>query len=157
MAQAIFHAVTLGLLATGLAPAPEGILAPQGPPPKGAVAKVVGDSLEITESLVEYRQEARTEQVLVNGQLVARMVNVTVPVYKLIKKAVPLTAVQGHGTDGRPIDPKRLRELLASEHAVLVSADGRPLDAFYRNMLKDGTLILVIGPAIAPAPPPPLR
>jgi hypothetical protein len=66
--------------------------------------------------------------------------------------------VQAHGTDGKPIDAKRLRERLVNGTAVLVSADGRPVDSFYLRLLKDGTVILVIGektdaPVTAPTVP----
>jgi hypothetical protein len=81
----------------------------------------------------------------VGGQAVTRTIEVAVPTVTVMKKVVPLASVQAHGTDGKPIDAKRLRELLVSGTAVLVSADGQPVDPFYLRLLKDGTVILVIG------------
>jgi RNA polymerase sigma factor (sigma-70 family) len=78
-----------------------------------------------------------------------------------------LKDIKAFRSDGKPIEPKRLRHLLEKETAVLVSRDGNPVDPFYLQVIKEGTVVLVVsrGPStppnqqpIAPSPeraPPP--
>lgn len=65
--------------------------------------------------------------------------------------------------DGKPVPADKLPELLASDTNVLVSSDGNMVDSFFLQLVREGTLILVLpqpAPAIAmpaPAPAPSVR
>jgi hypothetical protein len=72
-----------------------------------------------------------------------------------------LKDVKAFSVDGKPIERKKLRGLLKKETAVLVSADGKEIDPFYLQMIKEGTIILLVQPVIHPPavaePPPPVE
>jgi hypothetical protein len=62
--------------------------------------------------------------------------------------------VEAFGTDGKPIEAKALLERLRTPVAVLVSSDGRLVPSFYLQVIKEGTLILVLPESKSPPPPP---
>ena len=64
----------------------------------------------------------------------------------------PAADVEAFGTDGRRIPLKALAQLLRDERPVLLSANGRKVDPFYLQLIKEGTVILVLP---MPVPPPP--
>jgi hypothetical protein len=53
------------------------------------------------------------------------------------------TAVPAYDTAGKRIDAKQLAQLLEKETPVLVSADGKIVDPFHLQVVKEGTVILV--------------
>ena len=63
-----------------------------------------------------------------------------------------LNDVKAFLSDGKPIEVNKLRHLLQKETAVLVSRDGKPVDPFYLQVIKEGTVILVVPPVLAPPP-----
>jgi hypothetical protein len=65
----------------------------------------------------------------------------------------PAADVEAFGMDGRRIPLKNLANLLRDERPVLLSANGRKVDPFYLQLIKEGTVILVL----PPLKPPPLR
>jgi RNA polymerase sigma factor (sigma-70 family) len=80
-----------------------------------------------------------------------------VTTYELImgeqEKEFELSQVQVVGTNGKPLTPEMVRALLEKERPVLVSADGKPVDPFYLQVIKENTPILVL-PEEAPVVPP---
>src|SRR5262249_26565639 len=58
-----------------------------------------------------------------------------------------LNAVQAFDTKGKRIESKKLLDLLKKKTTVLVSADGRPVDPFYLQLVKDSTVVLILQPA----------
>jgi hypothetical protein len=117
-----------------------------------------------------------------NGTLFVRMLTTTYfPVSSYVEqdgKQVPRTSyqvetkegllrfdpdeVQAFGTDGKRLDRKAILARLSKEEVpVLVSSDGREVDPFHLQLIKEGTVILVLpvedlqlppGPAPAVAP-----
>jgi hypothetical protein len=71
--------------------------------------------------------------------------------------------VEAFGTDGRRIPLRTLAKLLHDERPVLLSPDGQKVDPFYLQLMKEGTVILVLpapelsAPRQAPAPALPIR
>jgi hypothetical protein len=61
-------------------------------------------------------------------------------------------AVQAFTCDGQEVAVADLAARLAEEVAVLASADGRPIDKGYLNLVKDDTLVLTV-PVEQPPPP----
>jgi hypothetical protein len=55
--------------------------------------------------------------------------------------------------NGQVVDAARLRRALREEVAVLVSADGAPVDPFHLRVVKEGTLLLLLPPAPVSRPP----
>src|SRR5262245_39555184 len=45
--------------------------------------------------------------------------------------------------DGKPVDPKTLRDRLGKETAALVATDNQPVDPIHLRLIKDGTLVFV--------------
>jgi RNA polymerase sigma factor (sigma-70 family) len=76
---------------------------------------------------------------------------VYVPVVQLVTRSLDPAETPVYGMDGRRIDPKRLPELLRKETPVLVSQDGKMVDPFHLQLVKEGSLIVV--PPLRPAPP----
>jgi hypothetical protein len=74
-----------------------------------------------------------------------------------------LKEVKAFSTDGRPIDNQKLPELLQKETPVLVSATGMQVHPFHLQLVKEGTIILIVplkpyrkevsGPLSAPPAP----
>jgi RNA polymerase sigma factor (sigma-70 family) len=63
--------------------------------------------------------------------------------------------VSAYDLEGRPIDRKKLTELLPKETVVLAATDGRKPDPFYLQLIKPGTIVLV--PPLPPGPAPPAQ
>jgi RNA polymerase sigma factor (sigma-70 family) len=81
---------------------------------------------------------------------------------QVISKVFKLDELHAYGSDGKEIAGRALLDQFGKEaKSVLVSTDGRKVDAFYLNMLKSDTLILVLPLPRAPisevAPPPVAR
>jgi hypothetical protein len=161
MMQPLLAALTAVTLAAALrpddAPSP-----PQGPPPKGAVARTASRAIELTEPVSEIVAVERRRVVQVDGRFVTEAYRENVVVYRQVVRRIEAKDVRAFGTDGKEIEAARLAELLQAGLPVLVSADGRPVDPFYLRLLKEGTVILVVGepaprgaepPVPVPAPP----
>jgi len=109
---------------------------------------VEGDSLTLPGparevSVVE--QVPVTKVVVVNGvqRTVTEYVNVTRSVMRAAN--VKLKDVMVYDLDGLRVDPEKLPELLKKPRPVVVSSDGKVSKAV-RDILKDGTLIVVVTP-----------
>jgi RNA polymerase sigma factor (sigma-70 family) len=69
-----------------------------------------------------------------------------------------LSAVSVYDTAGKLVAARKVIELLKGETPVLVATDGKPVDPFYLNLVKEGTLIFVVPGGISlrePMPVPP--
>jgi hypothetical protein len=51
--------------------------------------------------------------------------------------------VEAYSVDGKAISAETLATLLAKERTVLVAMDGKKVNAFYLQLYKEGTIILV--------------
>lgn len=73
---------------------------------------------------------------------------------------IDMKHVHGYGIDGKRIEVKSIAERLKREIPVLVSMDGKPVDPFYLQLIKEGALVLVLyerdGKQLKPAPAAPL-
>jgi hypothetical protein len=144
MAARLLSLGLLTLLAGGLR-ADDPPRLPSGSQPVQVVAGVdKAGNLLVWRTTTELVPEQRTQRVERDGKVEQRTVVVYVPVTRQTKRSFPSKDVQAFGTDGKPIEPKKLAELLQKPAAVLVSADGRPVDPFYLQIIKEGTVVLVI-------------
>jgi hypothetical protein len=120
-----------------------------GPMPVTAMA-AVGEKGRIRVQMPVPTYEPRTSYVLEEGGKVARPVTSFAVVLRLQWREYPAAQVEAYEAHGRPISGKKLAELLAKEVPVLVSADGQKVDAFHLQVIKRGTLVLVVPHPVAP-------
>jgi hypothetical protein len=105
----------------------------------------------------------RTAYVLEEGGKVARPVTSYALEMRFQWQDYAAAEVQAYQAFEGPVGRKKLAELLARETPVLVSADGKKVDPFHMQVIKRGTLVLVVSQPVAapPAvtetlPPPPM-
>src|SRR5262245_1524569 len=111
--------------------------------PRMQVVVAEGDKLMLDEQVVVTRAVPRTEERVINGQKVTVTVLMSVPEYVTKRSAVKLKDVSVHDLAGAKIDPDRVPEMLKKPTAVIVSPTGE-IDKKFRDILKDGTLIVVL-------------
>jgi hypothetical protein len=118
------------------------------------VAAVEGDNLVLEEVVAITRNVSQQQEVTVNGRTERR--NVIVPVMEQVKrKAVhSLKDVAVYDLDGQKVAAEKLADLFKKPRAVVVSATAK-FDKVYRDVLKDGTLIVVPPELKLPLPPGP--
>jgi RNA polymerase sigma factor (sigma-70 family) len=139
---------------------------PKSPGPQTAVAFVDGDSLRVGRTV--HLTEPRTEYVArkVDNKTFYQQVTSYRSTFRHQYLAYAAKAVKAFETDGKPIATKALRERLKNKTVVLI-ADEEKVDPFYLQLIKPGTIILVLPlvgePEIQPPPatpdlePPPVR
>ena len=152
----------LGLSLAFAAPAPEPPDLPKGPAPKVMVLNVDKDGrpyLQASVSTTKMVPETYTR--VINGVAVTQVRQVPFTVTEQRQIFLDDEGVTVYGPDGKRLDPKKLSKQ-AGPAPVLVSADGKEVDPFYRLLARPGTLIIVstalagARPAeVFPAPKPP--
>lgn len=154
--------LALALTWTAAAPVPvvERVAPPKGPPPAHAIAVFKDGKLRVQRTTLVpvtwYEQQTRT--VVRDGRPITQKIVVPVTRNQVQQQIKWVDRPKAYDTAGKEIDALRLAELLKRETAVLISGDGKPLDPFYLDTIKDGTLILVVdrvGPLagdVLPAP-----
>jgi hypothetical protein len=152
MITTLLSILTSGALAAPVPEQPEA--GPKGPPPVVMTVKVGPDGLPFIERMVtEYVPEERVEKVQVGNDTVERKVTVRVPVLRQFRLALDSREVQVFTPDGKRVDPRDVRSLVKKTMPVLVSTDGKPVDPFYLQLVKENTLI-VVSPQLLNAPEP---
>jgi len=123
---------------------------PVAPPPLQAVASAVKDA-----SVVKGGKEVKTDVLLLTVRSDHKDDNPPPTIEQEGAKTYAntkttyhdLNDVQAFDTKGKRIEAKKLPDLLKKKTAVLVSADGQPVDPFYLQLVKDGTVVLILQPA----------
>jgi hypothetical protein len=129
------------LALTFAAPVPDVVPLPTTSPPVQCLVSLEGEGrIVLVNSVIEYRKETLTREV--GGKLVSE--NVLVPVVTFRTQKYALKDVQVFDTQGKPVDEKKLPELLRERTPALVSADGKKVDPLHLRIVKDGTLVLVV-------------
>jgi hypothetical protein len=145
MAARILSLLSVALLAGSLR-ADDSPRLPNGPQPLQVLAGMdkAGNVL-LWQTSVKLVPEQRTQRIdRGGGKVEERTYVVQVPVTRQVQRRFPSKDVEAFGTDAKKVDAKKLAELLDKKTVVLVSADGRPVDPFYLQIIKEGTVILVI-------------
>jgi hypothetical protein len=135
---------------------------PKGPAPKLMVALVDDQGRPILlKEVVEMVAVQRKVTVQVNNRNEERTVTEHVPV----QRTVPFDLGKARIFDatGKALEPKEAGKRIKGATAVLVSADGKPVDPFYLRLARPETLVVVspeltralVPPAALPVPPPP--
>jgi RNA polymerase sigma factor (sigma-70 family) len=115
---------------------------------------VLGKEGRIVVRWPEHYYEPRERAGQINPTGDYRVVTIYEQVNTYASRSVEAREVRAYGTDGQPIEPKALEERLRKPTPVLVAQDGRPVSAFYLQVIKEGTVILVVPPALKVPPPP---
>jgi hypothetical protein len=138
------------VLLAALAPSAPGPGAPGGAPPAQAVAVIDGEAkLRITQASMPcgYGYGPSTRDVTWTEKRGADTVQVTAKVkvtsVVLVTSELPAKMVEAYTVDGVSIPYDKLAEMLAKEHTVLVSIDGKKVDPFLLQLYKEGTIVLV--------------
>lgn len=140
----LLYPLVLATLGAG-APGEEAVKPPSGPQPNAVVARMAGDSNIAIQEVVQVPVfEERREKVNQGG--VEREVTTRRMYYQSIARRRTIAAkdIQGYDTNGKKIDADTVRRRLQKDRAVLISADGRPVDPFYLKLAREGTLVLVV-------------
>jgi hypothetical protein len=157
MARLLLGAAAWLMVAASVRPENDKIQLPKGPQPLQVVAQMDREgNIMIRQTVPEYRTETRERVVNKDGRPVKEMYTVTTMVHVPIVRKVAAKAIPVYTADGKKVDPKALPKLLKKETAVLLSLDGRMVDPFYLQILKEGTLILV-PPEVKYVPAPELK
>jgi hypothetical protein len=121
-----------------------------GPMPVTAVA-VVGENGRIRVQMPVPVYVPRTSYVVEDGGKVARPVTSYALVLRRHWREYAAAEVEAYEAYEGPVGRKKLAELLARETPVLVSSDGQKVDPFHMQVVKRGTLVLVVSqPGAAP-------
>ncbi len=126
---------------------------PKGPPPVTAMAVLDGEGRLVLRfpGSGYYYQPKTTYQRLPDGRT-AEVTSYEVAGREEVR-LIELKELQAFGTDGHKVEAQSLTEMLKKEIPVLVSANGQPVDRFHLQLIKDGTLVLVLPQSGIAAPP----
>jgi hypothetical protein len=127
---------------------------PKGPPPLTALA-VIEPKGRLTLRVPVACYEPQTVRIPSghgSGQAVA--VTSYMPAVKEQVQVHDLKEVKAYDADGKRLIAGALAAKLRKECPVLVSANGEKVDPFYLQLVKEGTVILVVPPSPAPVVPP---
>jgi hypothetical protein len=115
---------------------------PTTPPPVQCLVSLDKDGrIVLVGSVTEYKPVVE-ERKQPDGKTVTRTALVPVVTFRTQKYA--LKDVQAFDTQGKPVDAKKLPELLRERVPALVSADGNKVDPLHLRIVKDGTLVFVV-------------
>jgi hypothetical protein len=153
-------AVLLPLLAADAArAAPVPPEQPPGAAPEIVLARKDGRMVTVEITVVAPVTIVRQVTENVGGMTVTRNVPETRLMPRREMRQYAIEEVRGWTADGKQLDAETLAKRLEKGGPVLLSRDGKPLSAAYRELLKDDALILSLpqqsGPGNPPPPPPP--
>lgn len=115
---------------------------PTTPPPVQCLVSLDKDGqVVLVGSVTEYKPVQR-EKKQPDGS--TRTETALVPVVSFRTQKYALKDVQVFDTQGKPVDAKKLPELLRERVPALVSADGNKVDPLHLRIVKDDTLVLVV-------------
>jgi hypothetical protein len=122
-----------------------------GPMPVTALA-VAGPKGSIRVQMPVPVYVPRTSYVLEEGGKVARPITSYALVPRRQWQLFPARKVEASQAHIGPVSSEKLSELLAKETPVLLSTDGQKVDPFHLQVIKRGTLVLVVPQPVAPPP-----
>lgn len=116
---------------------------PVGPPPEHAFAKIQDGQLYLRTFLFQQDARVRAKVIEKDGAEFVEEVITRKRTAVPLRSIWPLTSARGF-VDGKQLDAMELVERLTKEHHVLLSADIAKVDPLYLEIVKAGTLILVL-------------
>jgi hypothetical protein len=143
------------LAAVMLAPAPkvEPPRLPNGPPPTFAVVRMNKEGQLVQRVIVQVAVPVEKQiEVNVMGRVEIRKVTTYVRESRQEERTLLIKGLQAFDSAGKKVDEAKLPQLLRNDTLVLLASDGQMVDPFYLQIIKEGTLILML--PLSPAPPP---
>jgi hypothetical protein len=127
---------------------------PTSPAPNHATARINKDgSLVLREGVFQTTYEYKEENLeSKDGRVVRRRIQVPVTTMREVTRNIAAKDIQAYTTEGKKLDPRDLANFLKKDTPVLVSADGKKVDPYYLQVIKEGTIVLVV-----PIPKPTIR
>jgi hypothetical protein len=123
--------------------------------------KTVQEKIPVTEEYTEEVSGQTVKKTRTAYKTVQKQVNFAVakPVFQTELRTANLDQLKAFETDGKPIPPEALKQRLAQETLVVVSANDGMISASYAGLFKPGTIVLALkqlaASPFAPPPPPP--
>src|SRR5262249_10161916 len=118
---------------------------PKGPQPMQVVALMDKEgNLLIRQTTTAYVPETRQRIVQKDGRNVTETFTTYVAVYRTVEYRVKGRVSRVFAPDGRPGAGNARARRPARKTPLLLSADGKRVDPFYLQVMKTGTLLLVL-------------
>lgn len=139
--------VSLLALWVGLLQAEEKPRAPKGTEPRQARAWVDNDGALVLREYVCVAEGRKSEVEPTNEFGKTGDVDYQGPkevTFQEVKRRFVVDGIQAYTTSGKRVAAKDLPNLLKKEQPVLISSDGEKVDPYYLEMIKEGTLVLVL-------------
>lgn len=130
---------------------------PRGAAPQFAYVKAgKGDTLTRTSSVMVPYTVTKDVIKVVCGKKVIEKVTVTEFRTVMVESRLSVEKATFSTAAGKKLDREAALKALATPQMVLISSDGKPVDASYLRAVKPGTLVIVGGPPTVRAVPLPL-
>jgi hypothetical protein len=133
---------------------------PKVEPPKGSapailVAGVDKEGRLFAERMrTRYVTQQRTVNQVVNGKAVTKVYTVMVPVTETYRQHWSLDKAAISEAGGKKLDKEALAKRLAKPAVIVMSSDGKSIDAGYLKLFQKDTLVVVIPAPPSKIPPP---
>ncbi len=127
---------------------------PRGMAPQFLVVGLDRDgNAVLKQTITGVRPETRTEQVKEGDRVVTRSVPVMVTFQA--QNTIPLSnkKIEVYRADGKRVTAAEVARLITGDTPVLVSSDGKMVDAVYLRLVREGTLVVVAPPDLLNLPP----
>jgi hypothetical protein len=132
---------------------PDPVVLPKGPAPSILVGKIDRAGNLVSQVVVTEFVPVTEEYVVdVMGRKEVRNRTVNRPVMKTVMQTRDLSKATATTARGIKIDPADLARRLEKPGLVVLSADGKPVEAGYLSLFKDDTIVIVVPPVAAPIP-----
>jgi hypothetical protein len=156
MRHCLAAVVALGGVA-GLAWSQDKLVRPHGPPPQFAIIrKAEDDVVTLAVTRTKYVPGKVERQVERNGKVETVTETEMRPVFEwTVVRFSPAAGGRIYDTKGKRVSAAKARDRLVVGRPVLLSADGKKVDARYLRLVNADTLILVISGDAAPTSPAP--
>lgn len=115
---------------------------PKGPPPRVMTVTTSTHNRQVFH-LIKTEYVSGTEEMALPDDNEIKKVEVARKSPVMIEFQVDEKEVQFYGRDGKQLGLKDVRNRLKGPTAVLVSADGKPVDPFYLRLLREDALVVV--------------
>jgi hypothetical protein len=123
--------------------------APAGPPPALVFAKLDRDGALVVQESVPVPVVVPVERqvhVTRGDKVFTEKVTTYVQTFRTEQRSSTWKRFQAFGADGKGIGAKALAQRYKEWAPALLSRDGKPVDPYYRQFLKDGIPVLVTPP-----------
>jgi hypothetical protein len=137
-------ALVLAALAVADAPKVEPAPAASTQPPRIVTARVKGDNLVSVQPVVVQKPVRVKVEVENNGKIEVREVTQLVTETKMVEQTWSLKKATAITAGGKKIDLDDLKKKLAKAQPIVLSADGKAVDASYLKLFDKDAIVIVV-------------